>query len=177
MNRCVVVTQQNSFDAVGEPLTELACVELANRHFTGVVFSSYIYKERIAPAARQKITGFSPVMECEQNIFDDSVAEFLQFISGANLVFIDSQNCIQKINSELTRLYKAPIEAPSYEYTEELIKTVYPKNTPHILHVAQRLGLDTHSETIIDCGRMHAEIYLALTLITLLPPRNATWDM
>ena len=163
MNRYVVISLQSKTKKTVDSLTELGCVELVDRQLTGNTFSSYTYWERLDTAALEDLGGPDVFSDPEHCWFDDTIDEFLQFTSGASLIFDQAKRDIQEINTEIVRLNRAPIDSPPYQSVDNMIGITYPDSVPHILHVAERFGIEIPTGSIVDCARLLAEVYLALT--------------
>ena len=88
----------------GHRVIEIGCVELVNRRPTQNRFHRYINPEREVDAARSRCTASRTNSSRRQPKFADVAAEFVEFVSGAELVIHNADFDIEFLNHELKRL-------------------------------------------------------------------------
>lgn len=85
----------------GHRIIEIGCVELVNRTLTGQHYHVYLNPEREVEEGAFKVHGISTAFLQDKPVFKDVLAEFLQFIEGAELIIHNAPFDVGFINAEL----------------------------------------------------------------------------
>lgn len=120
----------------GHRIIEIGCIELINRKFTGNKFHYYLNPNREIDAGAYSVHGISNQFLEDKPTFTDIVEQFIEFITGAELVIHNAPFDLGFINYELTLANK--------KYTS-LLKNYRVIDTLVVarqLHVGQRNSLD-----------------------------------
>ena len=111
MRQIVLDTETTGLDPrSGHRIIEVACIEMENRRLTGRHLHKYINPEREIDAGAQAVHGITLEFLADKPKFADIVDEFLEFISGAELVIHNAPFDIGFLNAELRRLDRVPVE-------------------------------------------------------------------
>lgn len=85
----------------GHRVIEIGCVELVNRRFTGKHFHYYINPEREVEAGAFAVHGISNEFLSDKPLFHSIADEFMNFISGAELIIHNAPFDVAFLNNEL----------------------------------------------------------------------------
>jgi len=155
--------------AQGHRIIEIGCIEIVNRRFTGREYHSFLNPERDIDEGAEAVHGMSRDDLENQPRFSDIADEFLEFISGTELV-----------------IHNAEFDVGFLEYELKLMKHAQAKITDHAsvldtlsfarkLHPGQRNSLDALCKRYnVDASRRNvhgalidaellAKVYLAMT--------------
>jgi len=111
MRRVVLDTETTGLSAgLGDRIVELGCIEVLNRQVTGNHFHRYINPERESEVGALKVHGITHEFLQDKPKFGEIVAEFLDYIQGAELVIHNAAFDVEFLNLELDRVGHPPIE-------------------------------------------------------------------
>lgn len=127
----------------GHRIIEIGGVEIMNRRLTGNNFHMYINPERLVDEEAYKVHGISDEFLADKPVFSDIADEFIDFISGAELIAHNAPFDMNFINHELKWLNN------NYSKVESLCKITDTLAMAKKLHPGQRNNLD------ILCKRYH----------------------
>ena len=88
----------------GHRLIEIGCVELVNRRLTGQHFHRYLNPQRDVDAGAFRVHGISSAFLADKPLFKDVVAEFLDFVDGAELIIHNAVFDLGFLNADLQRV-------------------------------------------------------------------------
>jgi DNA polymerase III subunit epsilon len=166
LREIVMDTETTGFDCRnGDRLVEIACVELANYIPTGRTWHKYVNPERDMPSQAFAVHGLSAQFLSDKPVFAGVAAEFLDFVSGAKLVFHNATFDIGFINMELERL---GYQAWPWEHvidTLALAKRKHPGAPSSLDALCRRYGIDNTARTLHGAlldAQLLAEVYLQL---------------
>lgn len=153
----------------GHRIIEIGCIELMNRKFTGKRYHQYINPEREIDEGALAVHGISADFLRTKPVFSDIMNEFMDFISGAELIIHNAPFDIGFIDYELQL---SPIKwEPLTKYCRIIDTLVMARQ----LHVGQRNSLDAlckrynvdNSQRDLHGALMDAhllaQVYLAMT--------------
>lgn len=153
----------------GHRIIEIGCIELINRKFTGKKYHQYINPEREIDAEAVAVHGISNQFLQDKPKFHEIMDEFINFISGAELIIHNAPFDIGFINYELSRINKKA--QPVSRICRVLDTLVLAKQ----LHIGQRNSLDAlckrysvdnsqrdYHGALLD-AHLLAQVYLAMT--------------
>ena len=105
MREIVLDTETTGLDpATGDRLVEIGCVELANHIPTGRIWHQYFNPERDMPEGAFKVHGLSAEFLADKPLFAELAGDFLEFVSGADLVIHNAAFDTGFLNAELARM-------------------------------------------------------------------------
>lgn len=153
----------------GHRIIEIGCIELVNRKFTGKRFHQYINPLREVEEGALAVHGITNQFLKDKPLFANLAEEFMEFISGAELIIHNAPFDIGFINYELSLTNKK--WKPITSYCRVLDTLVIARK----LHVGQRNSLDalckrysidnSHREfhgALLD-AHLLSQVYLAMT--------------
>jgi DNA polymerase-3 subunit epsilon len=153
---------------LGHRIIEIAGVELVNRRRTGNDFHRYVNPERESEAGALEVHGLTSEFLRDKPRFCDIAGEFLDYVSGAELVIHNSAFDIAFLNRELDLASLKPIT----EYcagvvdTLRLAKELHPGKKNSLDALCERYQIDHSARTLhgalLDASLL-AEVYLAMT--------------
>lgn len=88
----------------GNRIIEIGCVELINRRLTGNNFHVYINPERDSEEGALAVHGLSSEFLSDKPLFADIAQEFVEYVSGAELIIHNAPFDIAFIDYELKQL-------------------------------------------------------------------------
>jgi DNA polymerase-3 subunit epsilon len=96
----------------GHRIIEIGCVELINRRLTDHQFHMYINPERMIDEGAIEVHGITNESLVDKPLFKDIVDDFLEFVSGAELVIHNAPFDVGFLNHELKLLNRnlAPVD-------------------------------------------------------------------
>ena len=169
MRQIILDTETTGLEPeLGHRVIEVAGVELVNRRFTGNDFHRYLNPGRDSDAGALEIHGLTTEFLGDKPKFRDIAGEFLDYVSGAELVIHNSAFDIAFLNRELDLADLKPV-------TEHCAGVVDTLRMARELHPGKRNGLDALCEryqidnstrklhgALLD-ARLLAEVYLSMT--------------
>ncbi len=153
----------------GHKIIEMGCVEIIDRKITGQTFQRYINPEREVESAALTVHGISNEFLRDKPLFSHVSHEFMDFISGAELIIHNAPFDISFINHELKSAKQGWKAITHYSHIVDTLVLA------RQLHVGQRNSLDALCKRYgIDLAKreLHgalldahllARVYLAMT--------------
>jgi len=169
MRQIILDTETTGLDpALGHRVLEIAGVELVNRRLTGNNFHRYVNPERDSEEGALQIHGLTSEFLSDKPKFSDVVGEFLDYVSGAELVIHNAAFDIGFLNHELALQDRKPISeyCPSVVDTLRLARDMYPGKRNSLDALCERYQVDNSARTMHDAlldAKLLAEVYLAMT--------------
>src|SRR3990167_9730498 len=103
MRQIVLDTETTGINVeTGHRVIEIACLELINRKLTGISLHHYVNPEREVEAGALAVHGISNEFLNDKPTFKLVVKEFMDFVSGAELIIHNAPFDISFINYELS---------------------------------------------------------------------------
>lgn len=153
----------------GHRIIEIGCLELVNRRLTGREFHRFLNPDRDIDEGAERVHGISRADLESEPRFTEVVDEFLEFVSGAELIIHNASFDVGFLEHEL-RLMKHP--TPVIEEHSTVLDTL---TLARELHPGQRNSLDALCKryeidatkrdvhgALID-SELLANVYLAMT--------------
>ena len=110
MRQIVLDTETTGLStAQGHRIIEIGCIEMVNRRLTGREYHQFINPERAIDEGAERVHGISNADLDGQPLFADIVDEFIEFVSGSELVIHNAEFDVGFIEHEL-RLMKHAIK-------------------------------------------------------------------
>ncbi len=170
MRQIVLDTETTGLEhAQGHRLIEVGCVELVNRKLTGRHYHQYINPQREVDAGAIEVHGITNEFLVDKPTFDLVVDEFIEFVSGAELVIHNAPFDVGFINAELLRLERGltPIDRLcSITDTLVMARQRHPGQKNNLDALCQRYGVDNSQRdlhgALLD-AEILADLYLMMT--------------
>lgn len=153
----------------GNRVIEIGCIELLQRRPTGRQFQRYLNPDRAMEPGAQEVTGLTIEFLADKPRFADVVAEFLEFIDGAELVAHNAAFDIGFLEYELRLLdgRHGTLAARCQVLDSlQLARQRYPGQRNSLDALCRRLGVDNAQRTLHGAlldAQLLADVYLALT--------------
>jgi DNA polymerase-3 subunit epsilon len=170
MRQIVLDTETTGLEpAEGHRVIEIGCVELVNRRPTQNRFHRYVNPEREVDRGALEVHGIENDFLATQPKFADIAREFVDFVSGAELVIHNADFDIEFLNHELKRLPGFPAEIREHcgvLDTLALARRMHPGQRNSLDALAKRYNVDNSKRelhgALLD-AQILADIYLAMT--------------
>lgn len=170
MRQIVLDTETTGLDpSQGHRVIEIGCVELVGRKLTGRHFHRYIHPEREVPSDAIAIHGITNEFLQDKPRFAGIADEFIEFVSGAELVIHNAPFDMGFLNHEL-RLLKssaAPLQKLcSVVDTLYLARQKHPGQKNNLDALCKRYGIDNGHRTLHGAlldAEILADVYLFMT--------------
>jgi len=154
--------------AQGHRIIEIGCVELVDRRLTGNDFHQYLQPDRRIDDGAVEVHGITNEFLADKPRFADIVADFIDYVRGAELIIHNAPFDVGFINAELARLDGwEPLEHYcTIVDTLEMARRKHPGQRNSLDALCARYDVDnTHREkhgALLD-AEILAEVYLAMT--------------
>jgi DNA polymerase III, epsilon subunit, Proteobacterial len=166
MREIVLDTETTGFKPEeGHRLIEIGCVELHNHVATGKTFHRYINPERDVPPDAVAVHGLTTEFLADKPLFNDVVADFVDFIGDAPLVIHNAAFDMHFLNWEM-RIAGYPV-MPKDRAIDTLMmaRQKFPGAPATLDALCKRFGVDNSGRTyhgaLLD-AQLLAEVYLEL---------------
>lgn len=169
MRQIVLDTETTGLDPrQGHRIIEVACIEMVNRQLTGRHFHKYTNPEREIDEGAQAVHGITLDFLSDKPKFPDIVDEFLEFISGAELIIHNAPFDLGFLNAELDRLDRVPVETVCNGVTDTLkmAKEMHPGKRNNLNALCDRYEIDNSGRTLHGAlldTELLADVFLAMT--------------
>ncbi len=152
----------------GDRIIEIGCVELLNRKLSGRHFHVYVNPERLIDPGAMEIHGITDEDVADKPKFREIVAEFEEFVSGAELIIHNAQFDVGFLNMELDRLGRPKLDAlcTGVIDTLKMAKEQNPGKKASLDALCARHEIDNGHRTLHGAlldSELLAEVYLAMT--------------
>ncbi|MGE3773700.1 MAG: DNA polymerase III subunit epsilon [Gammaproteobacteria bacterium] len=153
----------------GHRVIEIGCIELKNRRLTGRHFHYYLNPEREIDAGAAEVHGLTLDKLREAPRFADVVADFVEFVRGAELVIHNAAFDVGFIDAELARLGSAWGRLEDYCHvfdTLKLARELHPGQRNSLDALCKRYDVDNDHRTLHGAlldAELLADVYLAMT--------------
>ena len=169
MRQIVLDTETTGLDPrQGHRLIEVACIEMVNRRLTGRHLHKYTNPEREIDEGAQAVHGITLEFLSDKPKFCDIADEFLEFISGAQLIIHNAPFDLGFLNAELRRMDRVPVETVCNGVidTLKMAKELHPGKRNNLDALCDRYGIDNASRTLHGAlldTELLADVFLAMT--------------
>jgi len=103
MRQIILDTETTGIEpAAGHSVIEIGCVEMINRRLTGRTYHRYINPQRDIPEDAIAIHGLTAEFLSDKPVFKEVMAEFKEFIRGAELIIHNAPFDVGFLNHEFT---------------------------------------------------------------------------
>ena len=154
--------------SLGHRVIEIAAIELVNRQLTGNRFHRYLNAERASDGGALQVHGLTEEFLSDKPKFPEIVAEFLDFISGAELIIHNAAFDAAFLDHELQRLDRQPLaeHCGGIVDTLRLARELHPGKKNNLDALCERYQIDrsrrTRHSALVDTELL-AQVYLAMT--------------
>ncbi len=169
MRKVILDTETTGLDfRSGDRVIEIGCVELCGRQLTGQRFHAYINPGREVPRAAIEIHGLTNEFLADKPGFAGIVADFIEFIRGAELVIHNAAFDIGFLNNELGLLQMEGIDRLCSDVIDTLrmARELRPGKKNNLNALCAEFGVDNSGRqqhgALLD-AELLAEVYLAMT--------------
>jgi len=169
MRQIVLDTETTGLEAeLGHRIIEIGGVELVNRRFTGNNFHRYLNPERESEAGALEIHGLTAEFLRDKPKFPEIAREFLDYVSGAQLIIHNSAFDLSFLNRELDLSDLRPITeyCSAIVDTLRMAKDMHPGKKNSLDALCERYQIDNSARTLHGAlldAQLLAEAYLAMT--------------
>ncbi len=153
---------------LGHRVIEVAGVELVNRRLTGKHFHRYLNPGRDSEEGALQVHGLTTEFLSDKPKFAEIADEFLDYISGAELVIHNAPFDVGFLDSELALARKKRLQTycPEVIDTLRMAKDLHPGKRNGLDALCDRYQIDNSARTLHGAlldAELLAEVYLAMT--------------
>jgi DNA polymerase-3 subunit epsilon len=153
----------------GHRIIEIGCVELVNRRLTGNHYHQYIKPEREIDQGAIEVHGITNEFLHDKPLFAQISADFMEFISGAELIIHNAPFDLGFLDAELQRLpepYGPLKDLCAVVDTLVMARAKHPGQRNNLDALCQRYAVDNSQRelhgALLD-AEILADVYLAMT--------------
>lgn len=152
----------------GDRLVEIGCVEMVNRQLTGNNLHIYINPERSSHEEALKVHGLTDEFLSTKPKFAEIADQFIEYVSGAELVIHNAPFDLGFINAEMKRLGRPPIHDVVGGVRDTLLmaRDLFPGKANSLDALCRRLEVDNSNRTfhgaLLD-AELLAQVYINMT--------------
>jgi DNA polymerase III subunit epsilon len=168
MRRIVLDTETTGLEpSEGHRIIELACLEIHDRRPTGRHFHRYVNPGRAIDFAASQVHGLTDEDLLDKPRFADIADEFLEFVSGAELLIHNAEFDVGFINSELERLGRPRLETLcAVSDTLAHARELHPGKKNSLDALCERYFVDHSKRTLHGAlldAQLLADVWIAMT--------------
>ena len=170
MRQVVLDTETTGLEvAKGHRIIEIGCVELVNRRRTDRTYHQYVRPEREIDEAAEEVHGISADMLKDKPVFAEIAEDFVNFISGAELVIHNAEFDVGFLDHEfrLAGLESTDVgRCCTVVDTLPLARQMHPGQRNSLDALCKRYSVDNSGRdfhgALLD-AQLLADVYLAMT--------------
>lgn len=153
----------------GHRIIEIGCVEIVNRRLTGNHYHQYLQPDREIDPGAVEVHGITAEFLADKPRFNDVKHDFLDFVSGAELIIHNAPFDVGFINHELrlVDLNHASLDAfCSVMDTLQMARRLHPGQKNSLDALCKRYGIDNSQRSLHGAlldAEILADVYLAMT--------------
>ena len=165
----VLDTETTGLNArMGDRVIEIGCIELLSRNVTDRHFHSYLNPQREIDEGATKVHGLTLEFLADKPKFADIAREFVDYVSGAELVIHNAAFDVEFLDQELSLagLKKLSEYCPNVIDTLAMARELHPGKRNGLDALCERYAVNNAHRTLHGAlldARLLAEVYLALT--------------
>lgn len=169
MRQIILDTETTGLDpALGHRVIEIAGVELTSRRLTGNHFHRYLNPGRDIEDGALQVHGLTTEFLRDKPAFNEIVDEFLDYVSGAELVIHNAPFDVAFLNQELGLARRQSITdyCPAITDTLRMARDIHPGKKNSLDALCERYQVDNSARTLHGAlldAQLLAEVYLAMT--------------
>lgn len=152
----------------GDRIIEIACIEYDNRRDSGRRLHHYVNPGRSSHPDAVRVHGITDEFLADKPPFATIAQEFLDFVTGADVVIHNAAFDVGFINAELARLGLKPLSTYVAQVTDSLLmaREQFPGKSNSLDALCRRLEVDNSKRdlhgALIDADLL-AQVYLNMT--------------
>lgn len=153
---------------LGHRIIEIGCVELVNRRLTGKHYHVYIKPDREVDPEAFQVHGISDEFLADKPTFEQIADEFIEFISGAELIIHNAPFDVGFMDHEFEKMGRATktTDICGVLDTLALAKKIFPGKRNNLDVLCNRYGIDNGHRTLHGAlldSEILADVYLMMT--------------
>jgi DNA polymerase-3 subunit epsilon len=152
----------------GDRVIEIGCVEMVSRRLSGRNLHFYLNPERPNSEDAVKVHGLTDEFLADKPLFAAVADEFLEYVSGAEIVIHNAAFDIGFLNEELKRLGRPKFTEHVAQVTDSLsmAREMFPGKSNSLDALCKRLEVDNSNRALhgalLDAGLL-ADVYINMT--------------
>ena len=169
MRQVILDTETTGLDPkLGHRIIEIAGVELVNRRLTGKHFHRYLNPGRDSEEGALQVHGLTTEFLSDKPKFSEIAAEFLEYVTGAQLIIHNAPFDTGFLDNELALLRQKNLGSfcPDVIDTLRMAKDLHPGKRNNLNALCERYQIDNSARSlhgaVLD-ARLLAEVYLSMT--------------
>jgi DNA polymerase-3 subunit epsilon len=170
VRQIVLDTETTGLEASqGHRIIEIGCVELENRRLTGNHYHQYINPQREIDQGAIEVHGITNDFLNDKPLFERITADFIEFVSGAELIIHNAPFDLGFLDAELKRLpqkHGPMIDLCTVVDTLVMARAKHPGQRNNLDALCQRYDVDNSQRdlhgALLD-AEILADVYLAMT--------------
>ena len=169
MRQIVLDTETTGLEAsLGHRVIEIGAVEIANRRLTRRHFHKYVNPERDIEGGALEVHGLTLEFLQDKPRFREIALEFLEFVSGAELIIHNAPFDVAFLDNELVLagLEVVATYCPTVTDTLRMARDLHPGKRNSLDALCERYLIDNSARTLHGAlldAELLAEVYLAMT--------------
>ena len=168
MRRIVLDTETTGLEPeAGHRVIELACLEISGRRQTGRHFHRFLNPERTVDFGATEVHGFTAEDLADKPRFADIADEFLDFVSGAEVLIHNAEFDLAFLNAELALIGRPRLETVCrISDTLSFAREIAPGRKNSLDALCERYGVDNTRRTIHGAlldAQLLADVWIAMT--------------
>ncbi|WP_372882941.1 DNA polymerase III subunit epsilon [Psychromonas sp.] len=154
---------------IGHRIIEIGCVEVINRRLTGRHFHVYIKPDREVDPEAITVHGITDEFLQDKPVFSEIADEFIEFITGAELVIHNAPFDVGFMDQEFRFLNKKTqptAEIATITDTLVMARKLYPGKRASLDALCRELGIDNKHRVLHGAlldAEILADVYLLMT--------------
>lgn len=154
--------------SLGDRVIEIGCIEMLSRRVSDNHFHRYVNPERRSEEGALRVHGLTDEFLADKPKFADVVADFLDYVRGAELVIHNADFDVEFLDLELERLGRGRLKdhVAGIVDTLALARELHPGRRNSLDALCERYAVDNAHRTLHGAlldARLLAEVYLAMT--------------
>jgi DNA polymerase-3 subunit epsilon len=152
----------------GDRVIEIGCVEMLNRRLSGRNLHFYLNPERPNSEDAVKVHGLTDEFLADKPLFAAVADEFLDYVSGAEIIIHNAAFDLGFLNEELKRIARPKFTDFVAQVTDSLTmaREMFPGKSNSLDALCRRLEVDNANRALhgalLDAGLL-AEVYINMT--------------
>ena len=159
----------------GHRIIEIGCIEMENRRITGKEFHCYINPEREIDEGATRVHGLTYEKLKNEPLFKDIKSDFMNFISGSELIIHNADFDVGFLNYELSLVKSSNVieDKALVLDTLKMARNMHPGKKNSLDALCNRYEIDRSMRQVhgalIDADLL-AKVYLAMTCLLYTSP-------
>ena len=169
LRQVILDTETTGLDPkLGHRIIEIAGVELVNRRLTGKHFHRYLNPGRDSEEGALQVHGLTTEFLSDKPKFSEIAAEFLEYVTGAQLIIHNAPFDTGFLDNELALLRQKNLGSfcPDVIDTLRMAKDLHPGKRNNLNALCERYQIDNSARTLHGAlldAELLADVYLAMT--------------